>query len=66
MVEVISLHCLDRKPRPGFEHNRWVAEVMLEIPPASVKNGITSMKRTATVIAKDELAAFIKITTEGV
>jgi len=59
VVEVISLHCLDREPRPGFPYNRWVAEVKLEVP-------VGVIIRTVTVLAKDELEAFTKLLTEGV
>ena len=31
VVEVLSLHCLDREPRPGAQNNRWVAEVKAEV-----------------------------------
>lgn len=57
VVEVLSLHCLDREPRPGFAHNRWIAEVRLEHP--------LGIKRTVTILAKDEMEAFTKLLTEG-
>lgn len=65
VVEVLSLHCLDREPRPGAQNNRWVAEVMLEPPAQAARNGVTSLRRTVTILAKDELEAFIKLLTEG-
>ena len=58
VVEVLSLHCLDREPRPGNPYNRWVAEVRVEIP-------VSVIKRTVTILAKDELEAFTKLLTEG-
>ena len=66
VVEVISLHCLDREPFPGVEPNRWVAEVRLDPPAQAAKNGVTSIKRTVSVLAKDELEAFTKLLKEGV
>lgn len=65
VVEVLSLHCLDREPRPGTQDNRWVAEVMLEPPAQAARNGVTSLRRTVTILAKDELEAFIELLTEG-
>ncbi len=65
VVEVLSLHCLDREPRPGAI-NRWVAEVMLEVPPSALKNGVTSYRRTVTLMATDELAAYMQLLTEEI
>jgi len=65
-VEVLSLHCLDREPRPGAKDNRWVAEVMVEVPLQAAKNGVTTIRRTVNITAPDELAAYIKVLTEGV
>ena len=59
VVEVLSLHCLDREPRPGFPYNRWVARVRTEPPDRSL------VVRTVTLLAKDELEAFTKLITEG-
>lgn len=66
VVEVLSLYCADREPRPGAADNRWVAEVMLEVPPQLAKNGITSITRTVQFTAKDELAAYLTLVTDGV
>jgi hypothetical protein len=66
VVEVLSLHCADREPRPGAADNRWVAEVMLEVPPQLAKNGITSIRRTVQFTAADELAAYLTLVTDGV
>lgn len=66
VVEVLSLHCVDREPRPGAADNRWVAEVMLEVPPQLAKNGITSIRRTVQFTATDELAAYLTLVTDGV
>jgi hypothetical protein len=60
VVEVLSLHCLDREPRPGFPYNRWVARVKTEPSDAVL------IVRTVTIQAKDELEAFTKLLTEGV
>jgi len=59
VVEVLSLHCLDREPRPGYPLNRWVARVKTEPADAVL------VVRTVTIRAKDELEAFTKLITEG-
>lgn len=58
VVEVLSLYCLDREPRPGYAYNRWTAEVKVQVP-------VGVIKRTVTILAKDELEAFTKLLTEG-
>ena len=66
VVEVISLHCLNREPRPGAADNLWVAEVLLEVPPQLAKDGRMSIRRTVQFTAKDELEAFTNLLKEGV
>jgi hypothetical protein len=66
VVEVLSLHCSYREPRPGMEDNLWVAEVMVEVPPQLAKNGVTSIRRTVRLTAKDELAAYVTLVTDGI
>jgi hypothetical protein len=65
VVEVLSLHCLDREPRPGAQNNRWVAEVKAEVRGPVYAHPARIIKRTVTILAKDELEAFIKLLTEG-
>ena len=64
VVEVLSLHCLDREPREGFAHNRWVAEVVVEAMPL-YSRPLYTLKRTVTLKAKDYLEAYTKLLTEG-
>lgn len=59
VVEVLSLHCLDREPRPGNPYNRWVARVKTQPSDAVLT------VRTVTIRARDELEAFTKLLTEG-
>ena len=66
MVEVLSLHCSYREPRPGMEDNLWVAVVMVEVPLQAAKNGVTSIRRTVQFTAKDELAAYLTLVTDGI
>jgi hypothetical protein len=66
VVEVLSLHCAYPGPRPGAIDNRWVAEVMLEVPPQLAKNGVTAIRRTVQFTAKDELAAYLTLVTDGI
>jgi hypothetical protein len=65
VVEVTSLHCLDREPRPGAQDNRWVAGVKVEVRGAVYAHPPRIAQRMVTVIAKDELEAFTKLLTEG-
>ena len=62
---MLSLYCLLREPIPG-QMNPWIAEVILKVPPQSAKNGVTRMLRTVTIRAKDELAAYTILVTQGV
>jgi hypothetical protein len=65
-LEVLSLHCADREPRPGAADNRWVAVVMVEVPLQAAKNGVTTIRRTVNITAPDELAAYVSLITDGV
>lgn len=66
VVEVISLHCLDREPRSGARDNRWVAEVKAEVRGPVYAHPSRVVRRTVTILAKDELEAFTYLLTEGV
>lgn len=66
MVEVLSLHCLDREPRPGVRNNRWIAEVKVEVRGPVYAHPPRMAKRTVTILAKDELEAFTNLLKEGV
>ena len=63
---MLSLHCSYREPRPGMEDNLWVAVVMVEVPLQAAKNGVTSIRRTVQFTAKDELAAYLTLVTDGI
>jgi hypothetical protein len=66
VVEVISLHCLDREPRPGFTKNRWIAEVRVEVRGPVYTHPTRFARRTVTVFARDELEAYTNLLKEGV
>lgn len=65
VVEVLSLHCLDREPRPGALNNRWVAEVKVEVRGPAYQRLPRFAQRTVTILAKDELEAFTNLLKEG-
>lgn len=65
VVEVLSLHCLLREPIPG-KINPWVAEVMVEVRGPVYAHPPRIAKRTVNLKAKDELAAYVTLVTEGV
>lgn len=61
VVEVLSLHCADREPRPGAADNRWVAEVKVEVRGPVYAHPPRIARRTVQLTAKDELEAYIKL-----
>lgn len=66
VVEVLSLYCADREPRPGAADNRWVAEVKVEVRGSVYAHPPRIAKRTVQFTAKDELAAYLTLVTDGV
>ncbi len=65
VVEVLSLHCLDREPRPGAKNNRWVAEVVAEVRGPVYAHPAKTVRRTVTIVCRDELEAYTTLLTEG-
>lgn len=66
VLEVLSLHCADREPRLGAADNRWVAEVKVEVRGPVYAHPPRIAKRTVQLTAKDELAAYLTLVTDGV
>ena len=66
VLEVLSLHSVLREHRPGDPKNLWVAEVKVEIRGPVYQFPARTAKRTVHIKAKDELAAFMQLITEGV
>ncbi len=66
VVEVLSLHSLLREPNRSRSDNPWVAVVMVEIRGPVYQHPAKRIQRTVTITAKDELAAFTQLVTEGV
>jgi hypothetical protein len=65
VVEVLDVQCLDREPREGAPNNRWIAVVVVEIRAPVHQHSPRFARRTVTVIARDALAAYTKLLTEG-
>lgn len=66
VVEVLSLHCLLREPNYSRTDNPWVATVKVEVRGPIYHFPAKIITRTVTIQAKDELAAYLTLVTEGV